>query len=60
MGSGVCDKDRKVVDDLTKVIINRTMSPLADEIRKAAETHDHEALDVAQKWFIKEGRKKRK
>jgi glutamyl-tRNA reductase len=52
-------KEKQVLDDLTKVIINRTVSPIANEIRKAAETGDKTTINAAERLFVK-GRGTRK
>ncbi|MFQ5815936.1 MAG: glutamyl-tRNA reductase [Candidatus Hydrothermarchaeaceae archaeon] len=54
LGDGANEREKKVLDDLTRVIINRTMSPLARDIRKAAETGDSDTLRAAEKWFLRE------
>jgi glutamyl-tRNA reductase len=38
LGNGIGDKEKKVIDKLTKVIVKRTMSPIAEQIRKATGT----------------------
>ncbi|MEE8168712.1 MAG: glutamyl-tRNA reductase [Candidatus Hydrothermarchaeales archaeon] len=53
-GNGINEKDREILNDLTKVIINRTMSPVVDNIRKAAETGDDATIKLAEKVFLKE------
>ncbi|MFQ6105758.1 MAG: glutamyl-tRNA reductase, partial [Candidatus Hydrothermarchaeaceae archaeon] len=55
LGDGVEEKEKEVLDDLTRVIINRTMSPIAGKIREAAEKGDALAIKIAEKWFMKEG-----
>jgi len=59
LGNGTDEREMKVLDDMTKVIINRTMSPIADNIRKAAETGDSDTIKVAENWFLKELRHKK-
>lgn len=54
LGDGVKERELRILDDLTRVIINRTMSPLIGKIRKAAETGDKEAIRTAEKWFLKQ------
>lgn len=58
LGNGANEKEKKVLDDLTRVIINRTVAPIANNIRKAAETGDGDTLKVAEKWFLKEMHKR--
>jgi glutamyl-tRNA reductase len=59
LGDGVNEKEKKVLDDLTRVIINRTISPIVGNIRKAAEIGDNDIIKVAEKWFLKELRHRR-
>ncbi|NOZ76840.1 MAG: glutamyl-tRNA reductase [Euryarchaeota archaeon] len=54
LGNSIGEREKLVLADLTKVIQSRTISPIADEIRKAAEVNDREAVDVARRWFLKE------
>lgn len=54
LGNGADEKEKKVLNDLTRVIINRTVAPIANNIRKAAETGDGDTIKVAEKWFLKE------
>jgi glutamyl-tRNA reductase len=54
LGDGVKERELRILDDLTRVIINRTMSPLVGKIRKAAETGDKEAIRIAEKWFLEQ------
>ncbi len=54
LGNGMGEKELRVIDDLTRVIITRTMTPIADNIRKAAETGDEPTIKVAEKWFLRE------
>jgi glutamyl-tRNA reductase len=59
MLNGMNGKDKQVLDDLTRVITTRTVSPIAHEIRKAAEVGDKETIDAAQKLFIRHRHKKK-
>jgi glutamyl-tRNA reductase len=52
LGNGIGDKEKKVIDKLTKVIVKRTMSPIAEQIRKAAELEDRDALRAAEIYFL--------
>jgi len=54
LGNSIGEREKVVLADLTKVIQSRTISPIADEIRKAAEVNDREAIHVARRWFLKE------
>ncbi len=59
MLNGINGKERQVLDDLTRVIITRTVSPIANEIRKAAEIGDKNTINAAERLFIKEPRHKK-
>jgi glutamyl-tRNA reductase len=52
LGDGANEREMRILDDLTKVIISRTMSPLVGKIREAAETGDKDAIKAAEKWFL--------
>jgi glutamyl-tRNA reductase len=52
LGDGVRDRELRILDDLTRVIVNRTMSPIVGKLRKAAETGDKEIIKAAEKWFL--------
>ncbi len=54
LGNGANEKEKRVLDDLTRIIINRTVAPIANNIRKAAETGDGDTIKVAEKLFLKE------
>jgi glutamyl-tRNA reductase len=51
LGDGLGEREKRIIDDLTRVIVNRLTSPIAENIRKAAEQGDQEAVKVAEKWF---------
>lgn len=59
MLNGINGKEKQVLDDLTRVIITRTMSPIVNEIRKAAEVGDNDTIDAAERLFVKEPRYKK-
>lgn len=52
LGDGVNERELRILDDLTRVIITRTMSPIVGKLRKAAETGDKEIIKAAEKWFL--------
>ena len=52
LGNGVKKRELRILDDLTKVIISRTMSPFVEKIREAAETGDKDSIRSAEKWFL--------
>ncbi len=58
LGNGISEKEKHVLNDLTSVIVKRTMAPIADRIRKAAETGDKDAIAAAEKLLLKEKSKK--
>lgn len=58
LGNGISEKEKHVLNDLTSVIVKRTMTPIADRIRKAAETGDKDAIAAAEKLLLKEKSKK--
>lgn len=51
LGNGIKEKDKEVINNLTKVIIKKTMTPIAGKIRKVAELNDEEALRAAEIYF---------
>ncbi len=53
LGDGASEREREILNDLTRVIINRTMSPVAGSIREAAETGDDATIELAEKLFLK-------
>lgn len=57
LGNGIGERERTVLDDLTRVIVKRTMAPIVKQIRKVAELKDEEALRAAEIYFLGEGSK---
>ncbi len=51
LGNGLGERERRIIDDLTRVLVNRLTSPIAENIRRSAEQGDQEAVKVAEKWF---------
>lgn len=51
LGNQFGEREKTIVNDLTKVIIKKTIAPIADNIRKSAETGDKESIEMAEKWF---------
>ncbi len=49
LGNGIGDREKRIIDDLTRVIVNRLTSPIAENIRRAAEQGDQEAVKVAER-----------
>jgi glutamyl-tRNA reductase len=52
----VDDKKRKVVDDLTSILLKQTFLPVIENLRIAASNDDKELIDVAIKLFDKVGK----
>jgi glutamyl-tRNA reductase len=59
MLNGMNGKEKQILDDLTRVITTRTMSPIASKIRRAAEVGDKDTIRSAQKLFIKQRHQKK-
>ncbi|MCL2691432.1 MAG: glutamyl-tRNA reductase [Candidatus Bathyarchaeota archaeon] len=51
----VDDKKRKVIDDLTSVLLKQTFLPVIENLRIAAIKDDKETINIAIKLFDKEG-----
>ncbi|MCL2643098.1 MAG: glutamyl-tRNA reductase [Candidatus Bathyarchaeota archaeon] len=51
----VDDKKRKVIDDLTSVLLKQTFLPVIENLRIAASEDDREVINIAIKLFNKEG-----
>jgi glutamyl-tRNA reductase len=54
LGNGIGEKDKEIIDKLTKVIIKKTMSPIAKQVRRVAELNDKDALRAAEIYFLGE------
>ena len=54
LGNGIGDKEKDVINRLTKVIVKRTMSPITKQIRRVAEIDDKDALRAAEIYFLGE------
>jgi len=54
LGNGIGEKEKDVINRLTKVIVKRTMSPIAKQIRRVAEIDDKDALRAAEIYFLGE------
>ncbi len=57
LGNGLGDKEKEVINRLTKVIVKKTMSPITKQIRRVAELNDEEALRAAEIYFLGSGSK---
>jgi glutamyl-tRNA reductase len=51
----VDDKKRKIIDDLTSVLLKQTFLPVIENLRIAASKDDREVINIAIKLFDKEG-----
>jgi len=58
LGNGIGEKEKAILDDLTRVIVNRTMFPITEKIKMAAETGDRSLIENSEKLFIRELRHK--
>ena len=52
LGNGIGEKEREIINTLTKVIVKKTMAPIAKQIRRVAELDDQEALRAAEIYFL--------
>jgi len=52
LGNGIGDKEKEVINRLTKVIVKRTMTPITKQIRRVAEIDDKDALRAAEIYFL--------
>lgn len=46
------EKEKEVIDNLTKVIVKKTMSPIAEKVRKAAERGDEVTVQAGKIYFM--------
>jgi glutamyl-tRNA reductase len=53
----VDEKQKKVIDDLTNVLLKQTFVPIVENLRKAAVKGDTQIIDTAVKLFGKNGEK---
>lgn len=54
LGNGIDEKEREIIDDLTKVIVKKSMTPIAEKIKKAAEIGDEITVRVGRLYFMDE------
>lgn len=52
----VDDKKRKVIDDLTSILLKQTFLPIIENLRAAASNDDKQVIDIAIKLFEKAGK----
>lgn len=52
LGNGIGEKEKEVINKLTRVIVKKTMTPIAKQIRKVAEIDDKESLRAAEIYFL--------
>jgi glutamyl-tRNA reductase len=57
LGNGIGEKEKEIINSLTKVIVKKTMSPIAKQIRRVAELDDKDALRAAEIYFLGESTK---
>jgi glutamyl-tRNA reductase len=57
LGNGIGEKEKDVINTLTKVIVKKTMTPIVSQIRKVAELKDEDALRAAEIYFMRESSK---
>jgi glutamyl-tRNA reductase len=50
------DKQRKVIDDLTSILLKQTFLPIIENLRAAASNDDKQVIDIAIKLFNKTGK----
>lgn len=50
-GTGLSDRDREIVDDLTQSIVNQLLSTPTDALKKAAASEDYDTLRSASEIF---------
>ena len=60
LGNGVDSREKEIIDDLTRVILKRTLAPIIQKMRIAAEINDREAIEAAEMYFMENGRKRKK
>ncbi len=56
MLGNIDDKQRKVIDDLTSVLLKQTFLPIIENLRAAASNDDKQVIDIAIKLFDKAGK----
>ncbi|MCL1970798.1 MAG: glutamyl-tRNA reductase [Candidatus Bathyarchaeota archaeon] len=56
LGEDVDDRKRKVIDDLTSVLLKQTFLPVIENLRVAASNDDRELIGIAIKLFDKLGK----
>ena len=52
----VDEKERKVLDDLTCILLKQTFVPIVENLRLAAKNDDKQIIDMAIKLFEKAGK----
>ncbi len=56
MMGNVDDKERKILDDLTSILLKQTFVPIVENLRVAAKNGDQQLIDFAAKLFEKTGK----
>jgi glutamyl-tRNA reductase len=49
----VDERQKRILDDLTSILLKQTFIPIVENLRSAAKNGDHEVIDVAVKLFEK-------
>jgi len=57
MMGDVDEKERKILDDLTSILLKQTFVPIVENLRLAAKNGDRQLIDLAVKLFEKTGKK---
>jgi glutamyl-tRNA reductase len=52
----VDEKERRVLDDLTSILLKQTFVPIVENLRLAAKNDDKQIIDMAVKLFEKAGK----
>jgi glutamyl-tRNA reductase len=47
------EKERKILDDLTSILLKQTFVPIVENLRLAAKNGDSQIIDLAVKLFEK-------
>ncbi len=56
MIGNIDDKERKILDDLTSILLKQTFVPIVENLRVAAKNGDQQLIDFAAKLFEKTGK----
>ena len=56
MMGNVDEKERKILEDLTSILLKQTFVPIVENLRVAAKNGDQQLIDFAAKLFEKTGK----